>query len=102
METEIELTDGIYVKKSQFKRGEHAQQHRHTFAHVSAVASGFFCVTAEGEDSRELGPGDTLVMPAGVAHGVLARTDGTWLCIHRTDIVDVDAVDASLIDNPDA
>lgn len=97
MEIEHIFCDGVYSKVCTFKRGESDVQHKHNFSHLSIVASGFFCVTAEGEDSREYGPGAVIVIPAGVAHGVLARTGGVWVCTHRSDIVDTDLIDESLI-----
>jgi quercetin dioxygenase-like cupin family protein len=96
MEIEHTFTDGVYVKKCTFHRGEWGEQHKHTFPHVSIVASGFFRLTAEGLEPRELGPGAVVEMPAGVAHRVQARTGGVWMCVHRTDVTDPEQIDAAL------
>jgi quercetin dioxygenase-like cupin family protein len=92
MEIEHTFAGGIYVKKSSFQRGEWGEQHEHAFAHISIVASGFFRLTAEGAEPRELGPGDVVEVPAGVAHRVQARTPGVWLCVWPDTVGDADHV----------
>ncbi len=97
MEIEHVFCGGVYVKKCLFERGEVGDQHRHNFDHLSAVASGFFRVEREGRETVDLGPGDTLEIPAETAHTVRALTAGTWLCVHRTDITDPAKIDETLI-----
>jgi quercetin dioxygenase-like cupin family protein len=87
---------GVYAKKCTFKRGESAPMHRHTFAHLSVVASGFFRIEREGEPAVDLGPGACYEVPAETSHRVHALTPGTWLCIHRSDIDDPDLIDETL------
>jgi quercetin dioxygenase-like cupin family protein len=92
MEIEHTFAGGIYVKKSTFERGEWGEQHKHAFAHISIVASGFFRLTAEGAEPRELGPGAVVEMPADVAHRVQARTGGVWMCVWPSHVGDDDPV----------
>lgn len=97
MEVEHVFCGGVYVKKCHFERGESGPQHRHSFDHLSVVASGFFRVSCEGGTTADLGPGDTLEIRAETAHTVHALTPGTWLCVHRTDCTDPAEIDETLI-----
>ena len=47
---------GVYAKSIHFKRGDWAQQHVHSFEHMSIVASGFVTVTAGGTFAVVVGP----------------------------------------------
>lgn len=84
-DSELHFVAGVLTKVYRFKRGQSAPQHQHDHDHLSMVASGFVAVSIEGEDSRDLGPGDTIVIRAGKEHWVHARTDATWCCIWNAD-----------------
>jgi quercetin dioxygenase-like cupin family protein len=87
---------GVYAKAIHFKRGDWAQQHKHTHEHMSVIASGFCTVTIDNH-RVSYGPGSVLRIPAGIAHTVYANTDATWLCIHATEETDPAKVDHQLI-----
>ena len=97
MEIEHIFCGGLYAKKCTFTRGERAEQHKHTFDHLSVVASGFVRVFSNGNVGRDYGPGDTIEIPAETEHAVHALTDAVWLCLHRTDVTDPAQVDETLI-----
>lgn len=52
--------------------------HRHPHVESTFVASGRFAFTVGGE-TRELGPGDSLLVPSGVEHGCRALEPGTLI-----------------------
>jgi quercetin dioxygenase-like cupin family protein len=52
--------------------GQRLPNHTHDHEEVSHVVSGRWTVSIEGEETP-LGPGDTVVIPAGVTHGSSTR-----------------------------
>lgn len=90
------FTGGIYCKRVVMAADEVIIQHKHTYSHLSILASG----------RVELVKGDTIYIIDGPAmldieantnHAITALTDVVWYCIHATDCTDPDAVDGTLI-----
>lgn len=84
-ESDLHLVAGVLTKVYRFKRGQRAPQHAHAHEHLSMVCQGFVELSVEGEDSRELGPGQCVTIAAGKEHWVHAHTDATWCCIWNAD-----------------
>lgn len=62
-----------------FETGAVGRPHAHPHVQATYVASGRFRFIVEGE-SRELGPGDALVVPSGAEHGCV--------CLEAGELVD--------------
>jgi quercetin dioxygenase-like cupin family protein len=58
-----------------FETGGVGQPHSHPHVQTSLVMSGRFALTIGGE-TRELGPGDSYMVPSGVVHSALAIEGG--------------------------
>jgi quercetin dioxygenase-like cupin family protein len=82
MKIEIKLREGggVYVVETFAPAGSELQSHRHHHDHVSALVSGHANLFIDGE-CRPMRAYESLVIPAGVAHKVVAITDIMWQCI---------------------
>ena len=88
---------GLYLKETRIMAGHHLVQHRHEYAHASALARGSVMVSTDGVVWTRHDAPATLLLPAGVAHEVRALCDVVWYCIHPTDETDPEKVDKVLI-----
>ncbi len=61
-----------------FEKGAEGALHSHPHEQSSYVISGKFRYTVEGE-STELNPGDSIVVPGGLAHGTVCLEAGALL-----------------------
>ncbi len=61
-----------------FEKGAEGALHAHPHEQSSYVISGKFRYTVEGE-STELNPGDSIVVPGGLAHGTVCLEAGVLL-----------------------
>jgi quercetin dioxygenase-like cupin family protein len=86
---------GVYAKQVSIPAGVALAQHAHFYEHLSFLVSGVAEVVAGDVVRVYTGP-TALVMPANVHHAVKAVTDVVWLCIHATDVTDLDAIDSTL------
>lgn len=100
IEIEHHFSDGLYIKKTTIPAGVQLAQHEHNYAHASVVVDGWGTFTS-GTLVVEFGPGDILNVPARRAHTLVARTPVVWLCIHATEVTDLDLMDRSLEYIPD-
>lgn len=53
--------------------------HKHDFDQVTTLLAGKLLWIIEGEEPRVCGPGDVMVMPAGVAHGGEVLEDAEYI-----------------------
>lgn len=86
-----------YIKRTTMPAGTRLHKHKHSFDHHSVVASGFVTVFSDGEP-RAHGPGEVILIRAGVEHSVAAITDAVWLCIHGTSETDPARIDHTLVE----
>lgn len=99
MENQLNVTyiaGGVYAKEWRALRaGNYIEQHKHTFDHLSYLASGSVEVEVEGQKTIYHGP-TGINIRANASHKVLALTDNVlWLCIHA---VPDELRDAALIE----
>lgn len=87
----------VYLKEFELADGEIITQHKHTFDHVTLLASGSVIVTLDGAPSLHHAP-DYLFIKAEKHHQMQAF-DGPALlyCTHITDCTDPDSIDHTLI-----
>ena len=91
---------GVYAKEATIRAGSILVQHRHTYDHLSILASGRALLEVDG-DRRELVGPTCVEIKAGKHHAIRALTDAVWFCIHATDETDPKSADRSLIETPD-
>jgi len=87
---------GVYAKETIIPAGVMLQQHAHTYAHLSILASGKAAVTNGDTVTEYIGPA-CITIQAGIPHQVLAITDLVWFCIHATEECDPAHIDHALI-----
>lgn len=58
----------LMVVAFRFDAGSEGALHSHPHVQSTYVATGRFAFTVAGED-REIGPGDSLIVPSGAVHG---------------------------------
>lgn len=100
IEIEHHFSDGLYIKKTTIPAGVQLPQHAHTYAHASVVVDGQGTFSSGGR-SVEFSRGDIINVPAMVEHTLVAHTPVVWLCIHATEVTDLDLIDRSLEYKPD-
>jgi quercetin dioxygenase-like cupin family protein len=88
--------DGLYAKQIFICAGQTLIQHQHKFEHLSILASGTVFVTIHGVTKEYTGP-TCLNIKANTYHGVVAKTDSIWYCIHATSSTDAQTIDFELI-----
>lgn len=95
-EIEHHFAPGVYAKQVTIPAGSVLTQHRHTFDHMSILASGKVTVQL-GSRRREYVAPAVINIPAGLNHTVCSHTESVWFCIHHTDEVDPDKIDMELV-----
>ena len=73
-------TDGLMCVENRFSAGAEGALHSHPHTQITYIVSGRFSFTI-GEETREVGPGDTLLKTDGVVHGCTCLEAGTLLDI---------------------
>lgn len=86
----------VYAKQMRLAAGQAVATHKHRFDHLSILARGEAVVEVDGTSTTHTGP-TGITIAAGREHTITALTDIDWFCIHATDETDVDAIDATLI-----
>ena len=86
---EVELNPLIYgrvlevphamVARIKAPKGNALNMHKHDFDQITNMISGKLQWHIEGEEPRVVGPGDVMLMPAGVAHGGEVLEDAEYL-----------------------
>jgi quercetin dioxygenase-like cupin family protein len=71
-------TDRMTVARVLLAEGAHVPEHRHEHEQVATLLEGRLRFVVGGEE-REVGPGESVVLPANVPHEVEALTDAVVL-----------------------
>ena len=90
---------GLYAKRVELTAGQIAEQHKHAYDHVSALAKGRVVVSTDFSTREHVAPAFILI-PAGMPHKVEALEDSLWFCVHITDETDSALIDEVLIATP--
>jgi quercetin dioxygenase-like cupin family protein len=88
---------GIYAKETHIQAGSVLVQHKHTYSHLSILASGTVELDTDGVRSVHTGP-CCFELAGSVNHGVKAITDTVWFCVHATTETDAKNIDETLIE----
>ena len=96
MNTLHHFSDGLYAKEMRVPAGMAVVKHVHDYSHLSVLAKGTVTVIVDGAQMEISGPA-CLNIEAGKIHGVIAKTDVVWYCIHATDEKDPAKIDEVLI-----
>lgn len=91
---------GVYAKQMSLPKGHMAVSHKHSYDHLSILATGVVTVQADGASRIYRAPA-CIEIKAGVEHAITALEDVTWFCIHATDETDPEKVDRVLIQQED-
>jgi quercetin dioxygenase-like cupin family protein len=91
--------DGIYAKEMLVESGYSIIQHKHEYDHLSILAIGVVELVVDGNKTIIEAPA-CIKIAAGKHHGIKALTNVAWYCIHKTDCEDENAVDATVIVEP--
>ena len=76
----LAYNDQLMCVENQFQKGAVGALHSHPHTQITYIVSGRFSFTI-GEETREVGPGDTLLKTDGVVHGCTCLEAGTLLDI---------------------
>lgn len=76
----LSYNEEIMTVEVAFEQGAVGAVHTHPHTQCSYVLSGCFSYTVEGEETL-LGPGDSIVVPSGLAHGTTCLEKGVLLDI---------------------
>jgi hypothetical protein len=87
---------GIYTKECHLPPGLRFEQHRHSFDHVSVLASGTAIVEVDGEPEEHTGP-KVLLIKARAIHAITPLTPCVWLCQHVSACTDPEDIDVEFI-----
>lgn len=74
--------------------------HKHTFSHLSILASGSIELIVDNVKKNVHAPA-CLTISANEHHGIKSLTDVVWYCIHATDCTDEDKIDETLTEPND-
>ncbi len=84
-----------YAKETRIPAGTRLEQHRHSFDHLSILASGTVVVEVDGVESEYCAP-QCILIAAGKKHSVTALTETVWYCVHGTECTDPNKIDHEL------
>ena len=90
------FSDGLYAKETHIKAGQMLMQHKHTYSHLSILASGRV-VVVKNDKTEIIDAPACIEIKAEENHGIKALTDVVWYCIHATDEKDSSKVAEVLI-----
>ena len=90
------FSDGLYAKQMRIPKDCRAYSHKHSFSHLSLLATGSVIVTTDDTQTIHHAPA-CINIKAGVNHEIYALEDATWFCIHATQETDEAKVDQVLI-----
>ena len=74
----LAYTDGLMCVENTFEKGAVGALHCHPHTQITYVVSGRYRFTI-GDETREVGPGDTLLKQNGVMHGCVCLEGGVML-----------------------
>jgi quercetin dioxygenase-like cupin family protein len=90
------FSKGVYAKEAHIAAGLWAEQHKHTYEHMSILASGIVAVEVNGETTIYVAPA-VITIAAETVHKVTALKNAVWFCVHATEETDPEKVDEVLI-----
>jgi len=90
------FSSGIYARQMLIPKGHLAQQHSHTYDHMSILASGHVIVTSDENSIEYIAPA-CIEIKANIKHRVLALKDSVWFCIHATSATDIEEIEIAAI-----
>jgi quercetin dioxygenase-like cupin family protein len=76
------FSGGVYAKEMRLKKGHTATTHKHTYDHMSVLASGSVIVSCDGVEKTYTAP-HVIEIKKNVNHSIHALEDTLWLCIHK-------------------
>ena len=74
----LAYTDGLMCVENTFETGGVGAMHCHPHTQITYIVSGRYRFTI-GDETREVGPGDTLLKQNGVMHGCVCLEGGVML-----------------------
>ncbi len=86
----LAYSDDLMVVENHFEKGAVGAMHHHTNTQITYVVSGKFRFTI-GDETKIVGPGDTLLKTNSVEHGCICLEEGILLDTftpYRSDFVD--------------
>lgn len=81
-EEEIQIVDGVEIRKWKFKAGQLMLSHVHDYDHASFLLSGTAQLRCGNDEPQELTGPCMVVIKAGIEHALYAVTDVAWDCVH--------------------
>lgn len=98
IDTKHYFSAGTYAKQMSLPMGHTAVSHKHTYDHLSILASGKATVTVEGTNEAAVYTAPCAIdIKAGLHHAITALEDTVWFCIHATEETDINHIDEVLI-----
>lgn len=88
---------GLYAKKMEIPKDHYIVSHKHTYDHMSILASGKVMVEANDIKTEYTAPACINIL-AGTYHAIVALEDSYWYCIHATSETDIAMIDNVLIE----
>ena len=95
--TEHYFSGGMYCRKLSRPAGTLIVGKVHKRDHLFLCAAGSISVWTE-QGMKVLGPGDVVESKAGTKRATLALEDSIGITIHKTDLTDLDEIEAELIE----
>jgi len=90
------FSDGLYAKQMVIPKGFIANQHKHTYSHLSILAKGRVIVRTDSYNQEYIAPA-CIEINAEIYHQIEALEDSVWFCIHATDEADAETAEELLI-----
>ena len=87
---------GLYARQMVLPAGKCVISHKHKYDHFSILASGD-CVVKTDEGEQSYSAPACILIKKDLNHGIYAKSDVVWFCIHAADVADVDDIDSVLI-----
>jgi mannose-6-phosphate isomerase-like protein (cupin superfamily) len=94
------FSSGVYAKEMKMPADYLMLHHKHTFSHLSILASGSIELIVDNVKKIVHAPA-CLTINANEHHGIKSLTDVVWYCIHATDCTDEDKIDEALTEPND-
>ena len=92
------FADGVYLREMRCPAGATIVGKVHKRPHFFILAAGEMTVTGDGAQPRRIVAPAIIVSGPGIKRAGHAHTDCVCLNVHRTDSVDLDAIEMELID----
>ena len=94
------FSSGVYAKEMKMPADYLMLHHKHTFSHLSILASGSIELIVDGEKKVIHAPA-CLTIEGNAHHGIKSLTDVVWYCIHATNCTDENEIDEVLTEPHD-